>query len=93
MNYMTFVLNRNLFVIDDANSILDRSRKMILRCYNTIATKSELSGVQVASYLMNYGDNYTNKHFVNVFLIGIERYLQTKLDYARESLNGNKNIF
>lgn len=65
---------------------MERSRRMILRCYNTIATKSELSGLQVASYLMNWGDNYTNQNFTNIFLIGIERYLQNNLDHARENL-------
>ncbi len=77
---------------DDSESIMERSRRMILRCYNTIATKSELSGVQVASYLMNWGDNYTNQNFVNIFLIGIERYLQSNLDHTREHLQCDESM-
>ncbi|CAF5058209.1 unnamed protein product, partial [Rotaria magnacalcarata] len=40
-------------------SAIEKSRKLVLRCYNTIASHQEVSGVQVASYLMNYGDHYT----------------------------------
>lgn len=65
-------------------NILERSRKVILKCYNTIATKNKLSGVQVASYLMNWEDHYTNQVFYNIFLIGIERYLQTGLERLRK---------
>lgn len=72
--------------IDEINN-LDRSRRLILRCYNTLATKSELSGVQVASYLMNFSDHYTNMSFHNIFLIGIERFLQNQLDIARQIKN------
>lgn len=69
--------------------ILDRSRKLILKCYNTIASKNELSGVQVASYLMNYKDHFTNQSFENIFLIGIERYIQTGLDAAKKIENND----
>ncbi|KAJ6646482.1 ATP-dependent DNA helicase pfh1 [Pseudolycoriella hygida] len=69
--------------------ILDRSRKLILKCYNTIASKTELSGVQVASYLMNYKDHYTNQTFENIYVIGIERYMQTGLDRMKKVESNN----
>ncbi|CAF4062556.1 unnamed protein product, partial [Adineta steineri] len=57
----------------------EKSRRLVLRCYNTLASQQELSGVQVASYLMGWPDHYTTHEFVNLFLIGIENYLQTML--------------
>ncbi|CAF3219894.1 unnamed protein product [Rotaria sp. Silwood2] len=66
-----------------ANNILsaeEKSRKLVLRCYNTLASQQELSGVQVASYLMSWPDHYTTHEFANIFLIGIEHYLQATLE-------------
>ncbi|CAF1337139.1 unnamed protein product [Adineta steineri] len=57
----------------------EKSRRLVLRCYNTLASQQELSGVQVASYLMGWPDHYTTHEFVNLFIIGIENYLQTML--------------
>ena len=54
-----------------------------------IASNQEISGVQVASYLMNYGDHYTTHSFRNLFLFSIESYLQTALIKARKT---KKNI-
>jgi hypothetical protein len=48
-----------------------------------IASHQEVSGVQVASYLMNFGDHYTTHTFMNLFLFSIENYLQTELIRAR----------
>ena len=81
--------------IDDA---VEKSRKLVLRCYNTIASQQEMSGVQVASYLMNYGDHYTTHTFRNLLLISIENYLQAELSkarlnektYSEEELDGKK---
>ena len=64
------------------NSI-EKARKLVLRCYNSLASQQELSGTQVATYLMDFGDHYTSHVFVNIFLIGIERYLQNELNQAK----------
>lgn len=74
---------------DKNTDILESSRKLILKCYNTIASKNELSGVQVASYLMNYKDHFTNQSFENIFLIGIEHYIQTGLDRMNKIENND----
>ncbi|CAF3114559.1 unnamed protein product [Rotaria sp. Silwood2] len=79
-------------------SAVEKSRKLVLRCYNMIASQQEVSGVQVASYLMNYDDHYTTHIFRNLFLISIENYLQAELTKARvneedideERLDGRK---
>lgn len=70
-------------VTNDMDNAVEKSRKLVLRCYNTIASQQEVSGVQVASYLMNYGDHYTTHTFRNLFLISIEKYLQAEISKAR----------
>ncbi|CAF1539874.1 unnamed protein product, partial [Rotaria sp. Silwood1] len=61
-------------------SAIEKSRKLVLRCYNTLASQQELSGVQVASYLMNWDDHYTTHKFQSLFLIQTERFLQAQLN-------------
>ena len=61
-------------------SAIERSRKLVLRCYNTLASQQELSGVQVASYLMNWDDHYTTHKFQGLYLIQTERFLQVELN-------------
>ena len=70
-------------ISNSTDNIVDKSRKLVLRCFNMIASQQEVSGVQVASYLMNYGDHYTTHTFKNLFLISIENYLQTELNKTR----------
>ncbi len=62
---------------------IEKSRKLVLRCYNTLASQQELSGVQVASYLMNWNDHYTTHKFQGLYLIQTERYLHNQLNEIR----------
>ena len=80
---------------DIAVNAEERSRRLVLRCYNTLASQQELSGVQVASYLMGWPDHYTTHEFVNLFLIGIENYLQAMLLKAqlRQQREITSNIY
>ncbi|CAF4217270.1 unnamed protein product, partial [Rotaria magnacalcarata] len=72
-------LEKQKLNIDAAVNAEEKSRRLVLRCYNTLASQQELSGVQVASNLMGWPDHYTTHEFVNLFLIGIENYLQATL--------------
>ena len=76
-------LEKQKSTIDVAANAEEKSRRRVLRCYNTLASQQELSGVQVASYLMGWPDHYTTHEFVNLFLIGIENFLQAALIEAR----------
>ncbi|CAF4773923.1 unnamed protein product, partial [Rotaria sp. Silwood2] len=67
----------------DRESAIEKSRKFVLRCYDTLASQQELSGVYVASYLMNWDDHYTTHKFQGLYLIQTERYLQTQLNEIR----------
>ena len=74
----------------DSGNAIEKSRKLVLRCYNTLASQQELSGVQVASYLMNWDDHYTSHKFQGVSLIQIERYLQARLNELKSENNRNQ---
>ena len=63
----------------DSMSAEEKSRRLVLRCYNTLASQQELSGMQVASYLMGWPDHYTTHEFANIHLISVEHYLQATL--------------
>lgn len=82
----TFSLVQQAVAPNDTNIItensVDKARKLVLRCYNSLASQQELSGVQTGTYLMDYGDHYTSYVFVNIFLIAIERYLQNELEQS-----------
>ncbi|CAF4199129.1 unnamed protein product, partial [Rotaria sordida] len=82
---ITSLQNRNNQV--DKENVIEKSRKLVLRCYNTLASQQELSGVQVASYLMNWDDHYTTHKFQGLYLIQTERYLQTELNEMRAKQN------
>ena len=69
---------------NDNENVVEKSRRLVLRCYNMIASHQEVAGVQVASYLMNYGDHYTTHTFKNLFHISAENYLQAELVKARQ---------
>ncbi|CAF4899907.1 unnamed protein product [Rotaria sp. Silwood2] len=56
----------------DKQNAIEKSRKLVLRCYNTLA-----------SYLMNWDDHYTTHKFQGLYLIQTERYLQTQLNEMR----------
>ena len=69
---------------DQANiNVLEKSRKLILRCYNMIASQQELSGAQVAMHMMGWPDHYTSHKFSKICLISVEYYLQQCLDEAK----------
>ena len=57
----------------DKESAIEKSRELVLRCYDTLASQQELFGVQVASYLTNWEDHYTTIKFQGLFLIQTEK--------------------
>ena len=64
----------------NTDNAVEKSRRLVLRCYNSLASQQELSGVQVASYLMNWEDHYTTHKFQGLSLIQTERHLQAELN-------------
>ncbi|CAF1224176.1 unnamed protein product [Rotaria sordida] len=85
-----FEKNKNNISYTDA---LDKSRRLILRCFNKLASQQEISSVQVASYLMEWSDHYTSHTFVNIYVIGIERYSEQSLSKVilKKAINYTNN--
>lgn len=48
-------------------SARERNRLLIYRCFNILNRQAELSGPQVMSYLMNWGDSFTSHQYVPVY--------------------------
>jgi hypothetical protein len=48
-------------------SLREKNRLLIYRCFNVLNRQAELSGPQVISYLMNWGDHFTSHQFVSVY--------------------------
>lgn len=78
---------------NEEESAIDKSRKLVLRCYNSLASQQELSGVQVASYLMNWDDHYTTHKFKGLYLIQTERFLQAQLNDTRAKQKLQQSVY
>ena len=83
---------QNVPLQTNCESAIEKSRKLVLRWYNTLASQQELSGVQVAPYLINWDDHYTTHKCQGLFLIQTERYLQTELDEIRSKEKSNPPV-
>lgn len=77
-------LDQKQFNLSD--NIHERSRRLLLKMHNTLASQQELSGVQVASYILNFPDHYTTHEFQKVYLISIENYLEKCFHVTRIQL-------
>ena len=65
--------SNNMFVSNDPTSI---RKSVLVKCANALIAKQELSGPQVASYLLGFGDHYTNIKFRSLFWLSFESYLE-----------------
>lgn len=48
-------------------SLREQNRLLIYRCFNVLNKQAELSGPQVMSYLMNWGDCFASHQYVPVY--------------------------
>ena len=48
-------------------SLREQNRLLIYRCFNILNRQAELSGPQVISYLMNWGDRFASHQYVPVY--------------------------
>lgn len=49
------------------DSLQEQNRLLVYRCFNVLNRQSELSGPQVHSYLMNWGDRFISHQYVCVY--------------------------
>ena len=50
-----------------SESLQEQNRLLIYRCFNALNRQAELSGPQVMSYLMGWGDRFTSHQYVSVY--------------------------
>ena len=53
--------------LPQSRSLQDQNRLLIYRCFNVLNRQAELSGPQVMSYLMDWGDRFTSHQYVSVY--------------------------
>jgi hypothetical protein len=53
--------------VNDTMALRDRNRLLVYRCFNSLNQQSELSGPQVISYLMGWGDVFRSHRFAAVY--------------------------
>ncbi|KAI0750601.1 hypothetical protein BC629DRAFT_1297549, partial [Irpex lacteus] len=82
---------RNLTGKPGEDSYTVYAKYMLRRCAYAILTHQELSGQQVASYLMDYEDCFTNQQFANLYWTSMERYIG-KLLHSPECDTSYKNV-
>ena len=56
----------NLQEQTDCDSI-NRNKRLLTRCVNSISRDQEFSAPEVISYLMGWGDRYISHHFVHIY--------------------------
>ncbi|CAF4403075.1 unnamed protein product, partial [Rotaria magnacalcarata] len=87
-------LEKQKLNIDAAVNAEEKSRRLVLRCYNTLASQQELSGVQVASYLMDAMDIESEESCIETeeqFSLQFDEastryvYVNTRVDYQHRS--------
>ena len=69
-------------------SLREQNRLLIYRCFNVLNRQSELSGPQVMSYLMNWGDTFTSHQYVSIFWSQLSHALKETYSFIE---NGNND--
>ena len=70
-------------------SLRDQNRLLIYRCFNVLNRQAELSGPQVISYLMNWGDHFTSHQYVVVYWNQVANALEKVYPSLRNSNDRN----
>ena len=73
--------------------IHEQNRLLLYQCINVISREAELSGPQVVSYLMGYGDTFTSHNYAPLYtsalfravrqiVTSVPKYMRTRLDFT-----------
>lgn len=60
---------------DHLTDIREKNRLLLFRFFQSINRESELSGPQVISYLMGWGDVFRSHHYVPLYWSSLSAYL------------------
>jgi len=71
--------------------IRERNRLLLYRCINVINRETELSGPQVASYLMGYGDTFTSHNYAPLYTSSLFSTVRQELLNASSSLESHES--
>ena len=64
-------------------SLRDQNRLLIYRCFNVLNREAELSGPQVMTYLMNWGDRFVSHQYVSVYWCQLANALKQVYPHLR----------
>lgn len=69
----------------------EQNRLLIYRCFNVLNRQAELSGPQVISYLMGWGDRFTSHQFIPVFWSQLANALRQVFTFPSSTQNSDMN--
>ena len=68
------------------HDIVARNKLLLQRCANTLSREQELSGPEVVSYLMGWGDRYVSHHFETIPWISVLSSLRATFPVLRKQV-------
>ena len=71
-------------------SLCEQNRLLIYRCFNVLNREAELSGPQVMTYLMNWGDRFVSHQYVSVYWCQLANALEQVYPHLR--VNGREEM-
>ena len=71
-------------------SLREQNRLLIYRCFNVLNREAELSGPQVMTYLMNWGDRFVSHQYVSVYWCQLANALEQVYPHLR--VNGREEM-
>lgn len=66
-------------------SLQDRNRLLVYRCFNALNQENELSGPQVISYLMGWGDVFRSHRYTPVYCSQLAQALRHKFPSLKKT--------
>ena len=74
-----------------SDNVLSNLKRLIICCANALVSKQELSGQQVASFLMGYEDHYTSHTFRSLYWKMFEHHFEEKCSVGISGETGLKD--
>jgi hypothetical protein len=82
--------------IEGEDEVTQRAKRLLQKCAYAMISHQELSAQQVCSYLMGFGDHYTDHEFRNLYWTAFEKFIETEdpsPECYSESSNFDSNKF
>jgi hypothetical protein len=69
----------------ESNTSIDNNRLLIYRCFNSLNQRNELSGPEVMSYLMGWGDVFRSHHYTPLYWSRLARLVKEMMENSSSS--------